>query len=169
MILTTFFSLISVINPFGTVPIFLGLTSSYEEKDVKRISLKVSLISMAILFSAFFIGSYILDFFQISIMSLKVSGGIVIIMSGISLINGKFSDHKGMNKRVKNDAFTKEDPSFTPLAIPMLAGPGSLSFLISLKKRQLLLSEQVGLEYSFAVSSLPEQRALEKIDCMVSQ
>jgi len=133
MILTTFLSLISVINPLGTVPIFLGLTSGQNTKEIKLTAIKASMISVIILFFAYFLGTYILDFFSISIMSLKLAGGIIIMLSGFALLGGKFTKHKGIDKRVKNDAFTKEDPSFTPLAIPMLAGPGSMSFLISLK------------------------------------
>jgi len=133
MILTTLLSLISVINPLGTVPIFLGLTTDYSTKDVKKTALKASLSSIIILLSSFYFGSYLLIFFNISIMSLKISGGFIIITSGFALLTGTFSAHKGINKRVKNDAFSKEDPSITPLAIPMLAGPGSMSYLISLR------------------------------------
>ncbi|MGK0367268.1 MAG: multiple antibiotic resistance protein, partial [Thermoproteota archaeon] len=135
MIITTFLSLISVINPLGTVPIFLGLTNGQDSSEVKKTALKASFICMLILLSAYFLGTYILSFFNITIMSLKISGGIIIITSGLALLSGKFSKHKGINKRVKNDAFTKDAPSFTPLAIPMLAGPGSMSYLISLKSQ----------------------------------
>lgn len=143
MVITTFLSLISVINPFGTVPIFLGLTSGSDPNEIKTTALKASLISSLILLVSFFLGSYLLKFFSISIMSLKVAGGFIIIISGFSLLSGKFSDHKGMDKRVKDDAFNKEDPSFTPLAIPMLAGPGSMSFLISLKSKSLTMVDDL--------------------------
>jgi multiple antibiotic resistance protein len=143
MILTTLLSLISVINPLGTVPIFLGLTSSLSAKEIRTTALKASFISCLILLVAFYLGTFVLSFFSISIMSLQVAGGIIILLSGYSLLTGRFSSHKGMNKRVKNDAFTKDDPSFTPLAIPMLAGPGSMSFLINLKTQNLGLMDDM--------------------------
>lgn len=143
MIFTVLLSLISVINPLGTVPIFLGLTASLSAKEIKNIALKAAFISCLILLFAFFLGTYVLSFFSISIMSLKIAGGIIILLSGHSLLTGKFSAHKGMDKRVKNDAFTKEDPSFTPLAIPMLAGPGSMSFLINLKTQNLVMMDDI--------------------------
>jgi multiple antibiotic resistance protein len=143
MILATLLSLISVINPLGTVPIFLGLTGSLSSADVRKTALKAALISCLILLVAFYIGTYVLTFFSISIMSLKIAGGIIILLSGYSLLTGKFSAHKGMDKRVKNDAFTKDDPSFTPLAIPMLAGPGSMSFLINLKSQNIGLMDDL--------------------------
>jgi multiple antibiotic resistance protein len=141
LILTTFLSLFSVINPLGTIPIFLGLTANNNEDEIKKISFKVSLYSLLILSVTFFTGHYVLNFFQISIMSLKISGGIIIAISGFSLISGKFASHKGIDKRIKNDAFTKDDPSLTPLAIPMLSGPGSMSYLITLKSKVTDLSQ----------------------------
>ncbi len=154
MILTIFLSLISVINPLGTIPIFLGLTSGHDSSELKKIAFKASIVSISILFISFFLGSYILDFFRISIMSLKLAGGLIISISGFALLKGKFSDHKGMSKRVKNDAFTKEDPSLTPLAIPMLAGPGSMSFLISLQSNNISILKNITISISILLAGL---------------
>lgn len=130
-ILTTFGALFSVVNPFATMPMYIGLTNHHNYSEKKKVALKTSLFMFLALTISFLIGKYLMAFFGISMNSLKLTGGMIIATSGFALLSGKFSSHKGIDKRVKDDAFTKEDPSITPLTMPMLAGPGSMSFLIS--------------------------------------
>ncbi len=88
---------------------------------------------MVILLSSYFLGQFILSFFGISINSLRIGGGLIITSSGFALLTGKFSKHKGMEKNeVETDILTRKEISLTPLAIPMLAGPGSISLLIAM-------------------------------------
>ena len=70
----------------------------------------------------------------ISLSALKVAGGLVITTSGFALLKGEFSKNRGMNKKRKQAAHERERISLTPLAIPMMAGPGSISLLISLNE-----------------------------------
>ncbi|PZR22918.1 MAG: antibiotic resistance protein MarC, partial [Flavobacterium psychrophilum] len=81
---------------------------------------------------SFFIGQYVLAFFGISIDALRIAGGFIIVNSGFSLLTGKFKKTRGVNKKVENDAQNRNDIALTPLAIPMLAGPGSISLLIAM-------------------------------------
>ncbi|MCM4160406.1 NAAT family transporter [Antarcticibacterium flavum] len=128
-----FAALFSVINPLGTVPIFIGLTHDDSAANKNRISLLTSVNIFVILTISFFTGKYLLQFFGISMESLRIAGGLIITSSGFALLTGRFSKHKGMDKpRVKDDAFQREGISLTLLAIPMLAGPGSISLLIGL-------------------------------------
>jgi len=130
--LYVFAALFSVINPLGTVPIFVGLTSDESNAERNKTSLLTSINVTVILIIAFFAGTYILDFFGISLNALRIAGGMIIVTSGFALLTGSFSKHKGMkNKRVQNDLDNREKFSLTPLAIPMLAGPGSISLLIT--------------------------------------
>jgi multiple antibiotic resistance protein len=87
-----------------------------------------------ILTVSYFAGKFIIQFFGISIESLRIAGGLIITTSGFALLTGNFSKHKGMDKTIQDEARAKEDSSLTPLAIPMLAGPGSISLLISLNE-----------------------------------
>ena len=128
-----FAALFSVINPLGTVPIFVGLTEDHSRSERSKISLFTSVNVLLILIISFFTGRYILQFFGISIESLRIAGGLIIVSSGFALLTGSFSKHKGMEKKgVKDDVEHRDAISMTPLAIPMLAGPGSISLLISL-------------------------------------
>lgn len=128
-----FAALFSVINPLGTVPIFVGLTKEDTKAERSKTSLLTAINIFVILLISFFTGRYILNFFGISLDSLRIAGGLIIVSSGFALLTGSFSKHKGMDKpKVKEDAFQRNGISLTPLAIPMLAGPGSISFLIGL-------------------------------------
>ncbi|MBK0370917.1 MarC family NAAT transporter [Flavobacterium agrisoli] len=126
-----FAALFSVLNPIGTVPIFVGLTQDDSNIERNRISLWTSINVFLILTISFFVGQYALSFFGISIDALRIAGGIVILNSGFSLLSGKISKKRGINKKVENDAQKRNDIALTPLAIPMLAGPGSISLLIA--------------------------------------
>ena len=126
-----FAALFSVLNPLGTVPIFVGLTQDYNKAERSRVSLWAAINVFIILVISFFVGEYVLTFFGISIDALRIAGGIVIATSGFSLLTGEFNKKRGVNKKVANDASNRNDIALTPLAIPMLAGPGSISLLIA--------------------------------------
>ncbi|WP_333600872.1 MarC family NAAT transporter [Flavobacterium sp.] len=124
-------ALFSVLNPIGTVPIFVGLTQDYTKGERSKVSLLTSLNVFIILIISFFVGQYVLSFFGITITALRIAGGIIIASSGFSLLNGKFSKNRGINKKVEEDIQSRNAIALTPLAMPMLAGPGSISLLIA--------------------------------------
>lgn len=129
-------ALLSVMNPFGTVPIFATLTSDYSKKEATLTAFKTALNVLIILLISFFIGKYILLFFGISINSLKIAGGLIIASSGFALLTGQFAKHKGMKKdSVQEDIKSRTSIALTPLAIPMIAGPGTISMLITYNKQ----------------------------------
>lgn len=139
----SFAALFSVINPLGTVPIFVGLTQDNSPKERSVIAFYTAIYVLTILLLSFYLGKYILLFFGISLDALKIAGGLIIASSGFALLTGKFSEHKGMKKREKDDAFNRSEISLTPLAIPMLAGPGTISLLISYQQEYKLIELQL--------------------------
>lgn len=125
-------ALLSVMNPLGTVPVFVGLTKEIHVVDRNKIAFWTSLNVLVILLISFFGGKFILIFFGITLSSLKIAGGLIITLSGFALLTGEFVKHKGMKKeKVKNDIRERSDISLTPLALPMIAGPGTISLLIT--------------------------------------
>jgi MarC family membrane protein len=124
-------ALFSVLNPIGTVPIFVGLTQDYTKSERSKVSMITALNVFIILIISFFIGQYVLTFFGITITALRIAGGIIIASSGFSLLNGKFSKNRGIGKKVEEDIHMRNSIALTPLAMPMLAGPGSISLLIA--------------------------------------
>lgn len=138
-----FAALFSVINPLGAIPIFVGLTQDDSKAERSRISFWTAVNVFLILIISFFIGQYVLAFFGISIDALRIAGGFIIVNSGFSLLNRKFSKGRGVNKEVQNDAQKRNDIALTPLAIPMLAGPGSISLLIAMYQDYQQIGQQV--------------------------
>ncbi|MEO8515314.1 MAG: MarC family protein, partial [Flavobacterium sp.] len=149
-----FFALFSVLNPIGTVPIFVGLTQHDDLKERSRISLWTSVNVSIILLIAFFIGQYVLSFFGITINALRITGGIIIASSGFSLLSGKFSKKKGINKKVQTDIQSRNDIALTPLAMPMLAGPGSISLLIAFYQEHHATEDMIASSLAIITVSL---------------
>lgn len=130
----TFSALFSVVNPLGAMPVYLALTQN-DSPGWRRVQLRKAAIYLACILVVFFlVGTYILNFFGITIEGLRIAGGLIITKSGLDLLRSKGSYEKGraITKKVKEEALHKTDISFSPLAMPMLSGPGSISLLISL-------------------------------------
>lgn len=142
LFLVAFGALFSIINPLGTVPVFVGLTQEHAKKERAKIAFWTALDVLIILLLSFFAGQYILSFFGITLNALKIAGGLIITSSGFALLTGKFREHKGMKrKRVQEDIHNRDAISLTPLAIPMLAGPGTISLLITYNQEYTLTKE----------------------------
>lgn len=139
--LLLFAALFSVLNPIGTVPIFVGLTEGYTKKELSKTSLWTAINVFIILMITFFVGQYVLSFFGITITALRIAGGLLITNSGFALLNGQFSKNKGINKKAEVEAQERSDIALTPLAMPMLAGPGSMSLLIAFYEEHHSTSE----------------------------
>lgn len=127
--ITILAALFSVVNPMGAIPMFLSLTADHTPEERNSTSLFTSIYFVLILMSFFWAGTYILSFFGVSVAALRAAGGLVIMMSGFALLSGNMSKRR-MGEKVKEEAMEKEDISFTPMAMPMLSGPGSISLLI---------------------------------------
>ncbi len=125
-------SLISVVNPFGAVPLFLSMTPDYTPEDRRRTALHTGMYFVAILLIFFVAGTIILSFFGISLYAMRIAGGIIIFTSGLGLLRGRFAQSRAIDQKVQAEAREKEDISFSPMAMPMLSGPGSISLLIGL-------------------------------------
>ncbi|MFL0354546.1 MarC family protein [Xanthomarina sp. GH4-25] len=142
LFLISFGALFSIMNPLGTVPIFVGLTDDYSKKARAITAFWTAIDVFVILILSFFAGKFILSFFGISLNALKIAGGLIIATSGFALLTGKFREHKGIKRdRVKEIIENRDPISLTPLAIPMLAGPGTISLLIAYNQEYKLPQE----------------------------
>ncbi len=128
--ITSFVSLFALINPLGALPVFISLTENHEPTWRDSQIVKTCVYIVIICLCSYLAGSYILSFFGISISALKIAGGIMISRSGFLLLNAKHK--KDVKGKVMEESLEKEDISFSPLAMPLLAGPGSISLLINM-------------------------------------
>lgn len=139
-----FGALFSVMNPFGTVPVFVSLTQEQNKKERNKIAFWTSINVLIILLISYFIGEFLLLFFGITLNALKIAGGLIIASSGFALLTGEFTKHKGMKrKKIEEDLKTRSEITLTPLSIPMIAGPGTISLLITYKQEYDNISDMV--------------------------
>ncbi len=124
-----FTSFITLMNPLGVMPVFMSMTSDLSRKQRKATGLKALITAFFTLVVFAFGGQMLFNFFGISVAGLKVVGGILFFIMGYDMLNARLSKTKltdeDANKYVN-------DISITPLGIPMIAGPGSITNAIIL-------------------------------------
>jgi multiple antibiotic resistance protein len=129
LLLASFTSLFSVANPLAAIPVFLSLTSRFSDEERVRTAKKASIYMFSLLIVFLLIGTYVLNFFGISLPGVRIAGGLIIMRSGYAMLNPE-DPGKKLTEEGKAAAMEKEDVSFSPLALPILSGPGSLAVVI---------------------------------------
>ncbi|MFN0175774.1 MAG: MarC family NAAT transporter [Saprospiraceae bacterium] len=130
--LATLFALFSIVDPPGAIPVYVALTSDRPRPERNKIALQTSFYFLVILFCFFIAGNYILSFFGLTIHALRIAGGMTLLISGFSLLSGRISKRRGYDKDLEKETLEhKQDIAFSPMAMPMLSGPGSISYLIT--------------------------------------
>jgi multiple antibiotic resistance protein len=120
----TFLALFPIVNPFGAIPIFFALTENFPSPERSRTALKTALYVITILVVFLFFGRFVLILFGIS---LPVCG-LIVANTAWGMVTGD----SRMTAAESNEAITKEDISLTPMAMPMLSGPGSIGVVMGL-------------------------------------
>src|SRR5579863_4652858 len=125
--LLVYAGLFPIVNPIGGAPIFLGLTRECTEIERNALALRVSLNSFALLLGSLFVGSYVLEFFGITLPIVRVAGGLVVAVTGWQLLQAGYEEQEraGHPPVVPTDAFY-------PLTMPITVGPGSIAVAITL-------------------------------------
>lgn len=125
-------SLFAVSNPIGNVPLFITLTEGYTEKERSQTAKKAIVVSFIILVAFLLAGRIIFKLFGIDIHALRIAGGIFIFGIAYNLLNAKESHVQNPHSDEKAESIEKADVSVTPLAIPIIAGPGTIATVMSL-------------------------------------
>ena len=137
-----FIAIFAIVNPITAMPVFLVLTETNTEAERNRQALKASFYMVAILVLFLFGGGYIITFFGISLDGIRIAGGIMIMNWAFSLLNPKEGGRK-LDDESENEAKEKPDISFSPLAMPLLSGPGSIAVVMSFAAQGLTVSNYV--------------------------
>lgn len=122
-------ALFAIVNPIGSVPIFMSATDSWSQADRERTARTVAVTVFIVLAVSAFLGDGILNFFGISIPSFQVGGGILLMLIAISMMHGKQS-HTRQTPEEAQTLDEREVTAIVPLSIPLLAGPGAISHMI---------------------------------------
>lgn len=122
--LLAFTSFFTLINPIGTMPIFMTMTATLDNEHRVRTAKKASFVAFLTIIIFAFSGQLLFNFFGISVHSFRVVGGVIFFLVGMDMLQARLSQVKITDSEVK--AYVN-DISITPLAIPMICGPGALT------------------------------------------
>lgn len=127
--LLCFTSFFTLTNPLGTMPVFLTMTNGMTDHERKAIVRRATIVSFLTLMVFTFSGQFLFKFFGISSNGFRIAGGFIIFKIGFDMLQARYSNAKLKEEEVKTYA---DDISITPLAIPMLCGPGAIANAIML-------------------------------------
>lgn len=126
-------AIFAIVNPLGIIPIWQELTGDASPRVRKKIAQLVTSASLAILLIFLLSGSFLLKFFSIELDVFKVAGGILLLLTAISMIEGKATKLEDRDEKA-DTAFELARQRFrkimVPLAVPMLCGPGSITTVL---------------------------------------
>lgn len=126
-------AILAIVNPIGLIPIWQELTADASPKVRKDIALMVTSASVVILLIFLNTGSYLLGFFNINLAEFKVAGGILLLLTAISMIEGKATKLEERDEQADTTfglARQRFEKILVPLAVPMLCGPGSITTVL---------------------------------------
>jgi multiple antibiotic resistance protein len=121
-----FISLFAIIDPVGNIPIIIAFTVGMTAQRRERVGLMASLSVLAILLAALLLGEAVLEFFGISIHSFRTAGGILLLLTAITMLIGD----KPEPLPDDTDGDATSSIAIVPLSTPLLAGPGAISTVI---------------------------------------
>lgn len=124
-----FISLFSILNPLSAVPIFVSLTADLGAFERRRLTRDAAFTVFIVLVVSYGAGESLLKFFGISVASLRVAGGLVIFGMAWSMLQAKMSLAKQTPEEAE-EAGSRTHLAIMPLAMPILAGPGTISLMI---------------------------------------
>lgn len=141
-------SLFAVMNPFGILPTFLALTSTYSPPEQRQIARKAVFNSFVILLVFLLLGSVILNLFSITINAFRVAGGILLFGIAYDLLHAKLSPIQAPYSEESRPA---ADITMTPLALPIIAGPGTITTVMALAEGPRVVASTVAVFIAFVV------------------
>ena len=142
--LLAFTAFFTIINPLGTMPIFMSMTSTLNKQRRKQTAKKATLVAFFTIVAFAFSGQVLFNFFGISVNSFRVVGGLIFFMMGWDMLQARLGQFKHTKEEDEIDAYV-EDISITPLAIPMICGPGAISNAIILMEDAHTISQKIVL------------------------
>lgn len=146
-------TLIAVMNPFGNVPLFMGLTEEFTSATREKIYNTIVIAGFGIVLGFGLIGHIFMEyFFKVSMEEVRVAGGMILIV--VAFNNLLFAKKKS---KTEIDKITEEDAmkmGVTPFAFPMLVGPGTMATAMILKQQDGVLISTLGTISAFVIIKL---------------
>lgn len=146
--LLAFTSFFTLINPLGTMPVFMSMTADLADDERNRTAKKASVVSLFTIIAFALTGQLLFKFFGISVDSFRIVGGVIFFIMGMDMLQARLGHVKIKENEVKSYI---TDISVTPLAIPMICGPGAITNAIVLMEDANSWAKKMVLFLSIAV------------------
>ena len=130
IVLVEFAALLPIANPFSTAVVFIAITRNFSDAKKQQQAFKACAYMAGILIVFLVAGSLIMNFFGISLPGVRIAGGIIVAGIGFGML--KPDPSVKLDKKSQQEIEHMDDVAFTPLAMPMLSGPGSIAVTIGL-------------------------------------
>lgn len=123
-----------VVDPIGVVPTFIAITSGDSPEKVRNTALRASLVGgLLLIFFALF-GGFVFKVMGVSLSAFRVAGGLLLLITALDMLRARESETRNTPNETA-EATRKEDVAIVPLAVPLLAGPGSIATVMVLMSK----------------------------------
>ncbi|MBU2707048.1 MarC family protein [Zooshikella marina] len=163
-------SLFTMINPLSITPIFVAMTHDLEPSDARHVALKATITAALILVVFAVTGQFIFKVFSISVDSLKIVAGVLFFLMGYEMVQARLSRTKFDKRSLEDTEEYTNDLAITPLAIPLISGPGAIATVIILMSQSnhmlyysvlfLSIMGVCGVTYVFLLFAKPIMKCL---------
>jgi len=126
-----FSTLFTLINPIGLTAVYLSIVEPFGTKERNKIALKGTMTAFTILIVFSLVGDFIFSFYGITVSAFKIAGGILFFRTGILMLEARISRSRSTPKE-EEEAGTKEGIAYTPIGMPIIAGPGAITSVMIL-------------------------------------
>ena len=134
-IINNFILIFIAIDPFALIPIFAGMTNGLKKEKIRKIYIRATFVSFMVLLFFYFVGGFLLDVMGININSFKIIGGLFLIVVAFEMVFEKRDERRqNLAESAQDDASVLSLATF-PLAIPLIAGPGSITITMLIAER----------------------------------
>ena len=125
-----FFGVFAIMGPFSAMPIFVNLTTGKSKIQRDTLAKNSAFAGWVIAMCSVWIGDSLLSFFNISIPSFRVAGGILLLSLAINMLNAKIDGSSQTPEEIEDAKISERDLAIVPLGIPLIMGPGNISTVI---------------------------------------
>ena len=143
-------SLIALINPIGIIPTYISLLGDYDPQEHKNITYRAILCAFIVLMTFSIMGNLIFNFFGITMDAFRIVGGILFMRIGLDMVESKISRTKSTPKEQK-EAETKDEIAYSPLGVPLIAGPGAITSVMILSNQVNSINEKILFTLSIVI------------------
>ena len=125
-LVTVYVAVFSVLNPIGSIPTLISLTSNYTPEERRKVIERSITVAGGVIIGFMFIGVYIFDVLGISISDFELAGGVLLFKVAFDMLQGKTSNTK-LTADEEKESLSKDEIGVVPLGMPLLAGPGTIT------------------------------------------